>query len=87
MFEPQIKGDITPPTKKAKSDHEDDVKDEPEEVGTDNEQMEACDDTDQEDWDSRIEKYIKDLEEEFEEKRVKLAEKEEKDDSWALFNE
>ena len=47
MFEPQIKVDITPPTKKAKSDHEDDVEDEPEEVGTDNEQMETCDDTDQ----------------------------------------
>ena len=61
--------------------------DEPEEEGTDNEQMEACDDTDQDDWDCRIEEYIKDLEEEFEEKRVKLAEKEEKDDSWALFNE
>ena len=55
--------------------------DEPEEEGTDNEQMEACDDTDQYDWDCRIEEYIKDLEEEFEEKRVKLAEKEEKDDS------
>ena len=47
VFEPQIKGDITPATTKAKSDHEDDVEDEPEEVGTDNEQMETCDDTDQ----------------------------------------
>ena len=36
---------------------------------------------------NRIEEYSKDLEEEFEEKRVKLAEQEEDDDSWALFNE